>query len=39
MGYYREVQDWYTLREEDDKMKKYSYRIIRPSSDSTGELN
>lgn len=29
----------YTLREEDDKMKKYSYRVIIPSYNSMGELN
>jgi hypothetical protein len=29
----------YTLREEDDKMKKYSYRVIIPSYNSIGELN
>jgi len=29
----------YTLREKDDKMKKYSYRIIIPSYNSIGELN
>ena len=29
----------YTLREEDDGMKKYSYRVIIPSYDRLGELN
>ena len=29
----------YTLREKDDKMKKYSYRVIIPSYNSIGELN
>ena len=29
----------YTLREEDNKMKKYSYRVIIPSYNSIGELN
>lgn len=29
----------YTLREKDDEMKKYSYRIIIPSYNSIGELN
>jgi len=29
----------YTLREEDDMMKKYSYRVIIPSYNSIGELN
>ena len=29
----------YTTREEDEKMRKYSYRIILPSYDKFGELN
>ncbi len=29
----------YTLREEDDRMRKYSYRVIIPSYDRLGELN
>lgn len=29
----------YTLREEDEMMKKYSYRVIIPSYNSIGELN